>query len=317
LIERLDWVDYLKTVGILAVILGHIASPFGKFIYSWHMPLFFMVAGFFIKINDPFIYFVKKDFKRLIIPYFIFSIVGLIAEAIKRWILNRDGLDFIYEIFGLFLWMDMESLSNTYAFVLWFLPVLFFSRLIVYFVQKIKTKYFSVFIILAFFCISFLVDLPFGLDNALNSALFVYVGFLYFKIYKYAQVWLIVLSLVWLFYFLFFHSYPYLDLATKEYESLFINVLWAVSFFVFLTLILQMIKLPDAFNKLNRFWAQNTMIVFIIHPYTNNFAYIFNKKILCDMGAWQYTFLISVFCLIFLVVIKVFLEQKNIIKIYV
>ena len=38
--EKIIWVDFLKMIGILAVILGHIANPFGKFIYSWHMPLF-------------------------------------------------------------------------------------------------------------------------------------------------------------------------------------------------------------------------------------------------------------------------------------
>lgn len=72
-----------------------------------------------------------------------------------------------------------------------------------------------------------------------------------------------------------------------------------------------------ALIKLNRFWAQNTMIIFIIHPYTNNFAYIFNEKFLGASGGWQYIFLISIFCLVSLVGIKVFLERKKVIKVYV
>ncbi len=311
LAERLDWIDYLKTIGILAVILGHTTSPLGGFIYSWHMPLFFMLAGFFIKTDISLRSFVTKDFKRLLIPYFIFAIFGVIAESVKRLALNRDGLDYLHEILGIFLWMDMESLSHTYAFVLWFLPVLFLSRLIVYFVQKIQGQLLQFFIILTMFYISFLVELPFGLDNAFNSVLFVYLGFLYFKSYKHISIWLISLCLLELCFFLFFHAFPRLDLASKAYDFVLLNVLWSISFFVLMAYFFQKLKLPESINKLNRNWAKNTMIVFIIHPYTNNFAYIFNEKVLGTAGSWQLIFLISVFCLIFLVVIKVFLNRKR------
>ena len=126
--EKLIWIDNLKAIGIFAVILGHIASPFGTFIYSWHMPLFFMIAGFFIKFDLSLKEFIIKDFKRLMIPYFLFAIVGLLLETIKRIALHRESLDYIHEIKAVFIWMDMSSLINTYAFVLWFLPTLFFSR---------------------------------------------------------------------------------------------------------------------------------------------------------------------------------------------
>lgn len=315
--ERFDWIDYLKTIGILAVILGHTASPLGDFIYSWHMPLFFMLAGFFIKTDIPMRSFIEKDAKRLLIPYFIFAIFGVLIEAIKRVALNREGLDYLNEAFGVFLWMDMGSLSNTYALVLWFLPVLFFARLIVYLVHEQIHKGLRPFIMLTMFYASFLVDLPFGVDNALNSVLFVYIGFLYYKNYKKARNWFILLSIVVGGYCLFFQSLPSLDLATKTYGLVYMNVLWACSFFVLLAFIFQVIKLPMALIKLNRFWAQNTMIIFIIHPYTNNFAYIFNEKLLGASGGWQYIFSISVSCLVSFVSIKVFLERKKVIKVYV
>ena len=50
--ERVDWVDFLKFIGILVVILGHINFPLNGFIYTWHMPLFFMISGFFIKYKN-------------------------------------------------------------------------------------------------------------------------------------------------------------------------------------------------------------------------------------------------------------------------
>jgi fucose 4-O-acetylase-like acetyltransferase len=45
---RLDWLDALKGVGILAVVAGHIWTQ-GRFrdaVYSFHMPLFFLASGY-------------------------------------------------------------------------------------------------------------------------------------------------------------------------------------------------------------------------------------------------------------------------------
>ncbi len=101
--NKLLWVDNFKNLGILAVILGHIASPLGGFIFSFHMPLFFIVAGFFIKFDLTFKEFVSKDFKRLVIPYFIFSVVGLGLEILKRYALHRNTVNLLDELQGVFI----------------------------------------------------------------------------------------------------------------------------------------------------------------------------------------------------------------------
>lgn len=81
---KIEWVYSLKFIGITAVVLGHINSPFGNFIFSWYMPLFFILTGVFIKTDlDP-VQFFTKEFKRLMIPYFIFSAVALVFETFKR-----------------------------------------------------------------------------------------------------------------------------------------------------------------------------------------------------------------------------------------
>lgn len=73
--ERVDWVDTLKFIGILSVILGHINFPLNGFIYTWHMPLFFIVSGFFIKFETSFKNFAVKNFKRLMIHTLFFLLL--------------------------------------------------------------------------------------------------------------------------------------------------------------------------------------------------------------------------------------------------
>ena len=50
--KRLDYVDTLKGIGILLMLMGHV--PFGAnfdyYIHAFHMPLFFFISGFLIKI---------------------------------------------------------------------------------------------------------------------------------------------------------------------------------------------------------------------------------------------------------------------------
>ena len=72
--------DMLKGIGILLVIIGHtFMKEIGPYIQAFHMPLFFIVAGYFFKyrsVKDQFV----RDLRRLIVPYlFVVTITTLIA----------------------------------------------------------------------------------------------------------------------------------------------------------------------------------------------------------------------------------------------
>ena len=44
--KRELWIDILRGIGILLVVLGHTNPPFKRIIYSFHIPLFFILSGF-------------------------------------------------------------------------------------------------------------------------------------------------------------------------------------------------------------------------------------------------------------------------------
>ena len=52
--KRIEYVDVAKGIAILSVIVGHTFSAYdpgsllNRFIYSFHMPLFFILSGFFL-----------------------------------------------------------------------------------------------------------------------------------------------------------------------------------------------------------------------------------------------------------------------------
>ena len=57
--ERNEIIDIMKGIGIIAVIIGHMWNvpevPYRNFIFSFHMPLFFLIAGYFYKPNSDFL----------------------------------------------------------------------------------------------------------------------------------------------------------------------------------------------------------------------------------------------------------------------
>lgn len=75
--ERINKYDNLKGFAIILIVLGHLPGLLSpafdhRFIYIIHLPIFFFVSGYFSKIgpDEPI-----KSFKRLLLPYIIFSII--------------------------------------------------------------------------------------------------------------------------------------------------------------------------------------------------------------------------------------------------
>lgn len=98
--KRIVWIDIAKALGIIAVVIGH-AYPqhdtFYKFLYWWHMPLFFMIGGFFlkpVKFNQ-FKVFAHKRLLPLLRDYFAFGLLLTILAAWRapdRWQALLTGL---------------------------------------------------------------------------------------------------------------------------------------------------------------------------------------------------------------------------------
>lgn len=114
--ERLHYIDAIKSILIMLVILGH-AIQFTlpnyqheflfRFIYSFHMPLFFLVSGFLTfkeKYDDLLI---KKRGIQLLIPFITWAFILPLLETSKfdiertlRILLYPDnGLWFLYNLF--------------------------------------------------------------------------------------------------------------------------------------------------------------------------------------------------------------------------
>lgn len=95
--HRYNWIDWAKTFGIFLVILGHIdytPAPVKSWLYSFHMPLFFLLSGLLFKprkTED----LIQHDLKRLLYPYVIYNVALFIIYSILHIADNSFSIVFL------------------------------------------------------------------------------------------------------------------------------------------------------------------------------------------------------------------------------
>lgn len=132
--DRKSYIDIARGVALLFLVLGHIVtgnSRLFNWIFSFHMPLFFFLAGMCAKDTEIrfFPYMVKKIKKRLV-PYFMITAAGFLFCMLipaYREAVFADGL--FRQLECVFLMMRPV---NLYIGQVWFLASLFWAELYFY-----------------------------------------------------------------------------------------------------------------------------------------------------------------------------------------
>lgn len=169
--KRIDYIDTLKGILIILVVFGHteINTNIQKWIYSFHMPLFIIISGFFYKEQKNIIN--LKRIKRLVLPFILFSILAIIFPGFPLLILKNQPIE----------WSKIFYLEEKIFFniPIWFLIVLFFIEIKINIINKISKHQnikILMLIVLQILVIKFCPVLPFGLRLALSLGTTFYVG---------------------------------------------------------------------------------------------------------------------------------------------
>lgn len=303
-------IDKSKGIAILLVVLGHINSPVGDVIYSFHIPLFFFIAGIFINTNNSGREFCHKGLKRLIIPYMIFGALGIIITYTKNSLLDRINNPISEALIGWLFWADYAHMQN-YGFVLWFLPALFWGKLYVYVgikYLKIKAAYMIV-LSLIFACLaSIYLKLPLGLDKGLVALPWLLMGYVSFQHYDRqilnSRFNLVIAGLVILTVINWF-GIQRLDLANKAIGNPILTIPYTIGMTILIICLLYRYGkyMPEFISSILQNCGKNTMLIMVSHVYTNNFADVFVKKFF-GVQLWHVTFIASISIVALLIRVK-------------
>lgn len=185
--NRIEWLDTAKGIGVVLVILGHLwyscKYPIvNRFIYSFHMPMFFTLSGFVKKNNKD----VKKGeaIKKLLWRLLIPAYLGIIL-LLPFYFNNVNQID-IKTFLKLVFYLNGELPYNLPC---WFFIVLFEVKLIDLFIGVfdktiIKSLYGVLFFGAAWILYVKPIYVPFGLNRCVMALAFFYFGSVLSDLYK-------------------------------------------------------------------------------------------------------------------------------------
>ena len=166
--KRVEHVDLLRAFGILLMVMGHVGfgPEFNHWIHIFHMPMFFVISGYFYK-PQPFGTLLVKRFSTLLLPYLVFGLfhVGL-------YFVYTGGID--PHAFYLLFWENTAETGVPIAGALWFLTAMFLSELLFWGLQNLKLSLMPTTLIAAVIAVAGMVIakyLPFRLPWAMDAAL--------------------------------------------------------------------------------------------------------------------------------------------------
>lgn len=178
--KRLESLDIAKGIGIFLVVVGHstfINDTILRWIFSFHMPLFFIISGILIshknEENTSIRSIAVRKARSILIPYAWFSLFYTIIDIIsfKADLLNLNSIKI--------------NLLCTFSFAgsgpLWFLPTFFMTELLFIFLLKFFGKRNGVVLSLVMSIVGFIIASYIGIPSDYENNLLVYylMGFVF------------------------------------------------------------------------------------------------------------------------------------------
>ncbi len=189
--ERVTYLDVAKAISISMVILGHCIIRMGNssylawlnvVIYSFHMPVFFFVSGFYFKSEEPLKIFLIKKIRTLLVPYVFFCGISFVCNLILAFS-QGTAIEYLSSFCETRKIIMTIFFSRESAFAeFWFLPVLFSTEIIGYcLIRWIKKRWITISVAVAMMLFSYYVmkdlSLPFGISEAFLCIPFLLGGF--------------------------------------------------------------------------------------------------------------------------------------------
>jgi len=264
--KRIEYLDIARGIGILLVVLGHndfgVLSPFGQhFIYSFHMPLFFFLSGYFINTSIPFFDYFKGRFHSVLKPYlFTIFLIYFASVSFEKISFQTAITRIVKSLYASGYYIDWVQL--------WFLPHLFvvslYAFLFITLVHQLHNRWVIWAILLGTLALSLLFlhmfypfsvsifgreyqlyGLPFSLDVVLLSGFYFIMGHETRQVTSektFDSTFLLIGAGTGLVLLTYLFSYK-IDLATRVYDSFLVNTAEASLGILFILALARQIEL--------------------------------------------------------------------------
>lgn len=186
--KRISWIDLAKCFGIFFIVLGHVYiedALIRRILYSFHVPLFFILSGFTYKHKKNKTFILNK-IRTLYIPYIVCAIISILIYLLLGSVLGQDVSlnfsDLVKNLFGM-LYANASVGNMLWNRPLWFIPALFVCLIIINLIEGFREKRVRLLLVLLLTALGMFLSykrifLPLQTETALSMLIWVYIGIL-------------------------------------------------------------------------------------------------------------------------------------------
>lgn len=181
-------IDGLRCIGICAVVLGHFCALVQEWVYSFHLPLFFVIGGLLYRpTNTSFTSYVTGKAKSLLLPFYAYGLGLLIYWLVFERYFRASTQDFPWHqsLYGLLYAANGPNFWLRFGGAIWFLPCYFCAVICYEAISRVavQRKHIVLFIVMVTSIIAYIynttahhINLPFGLNQALTGLPWMWIG---------------------------------------------------------------------------------------------------------------------------------------------
>lgn len=185
---RIKYIDIARGIAMLCIVLGHLGnSQINRFVFTFHVPIFFFITGYFINKKLKIMEFIKNKSRTLLIPYACTCIVIILLGGLEY--LLFDGIVAAKKAIVDWTYASIYGAGDTYTDpfyikaigAIWFLWATFWGSIFLRSILNLK-KGTRILMVLLLFFIGYwsrkLFWFPLSIQAGCCATLFMYLGHL-------------------------------------------------------------------------------------------------------------------------------------------
>ena len=264
--NRKTYIDYMRAFAILLVIAGHANAfndPVKNWIYSFHMPLFFIISGLTLSEKKLSLKIVEKKVRVLLVPYIVW---GLLYSSLTP----GNVVKICYGSYR-----SIASAGSLTS--LWFLPTMFIAYFISQILIKIRKSVLRLLFVMGVFLVGcYLPKIKEGYPWCLNigfiAAAFIFAGYLIKELTD--KRWSLGIMIAgtmigaagtWMYHLNSVNVKSYILMASGRIGNPAWFVISSLCGFIFIYFFSKIVEYYLPGNEIISYLGQNTMTVFLIN----------------------------------------------------
>lgn len=314
--QRLGYVDIAKGFAIVGMVYGHTYSTVQDnvlmiWIYSFHMPLFFLTTGFLYRIKanegNELRFSWKNKLNTLLLPYFFWNILYQLFVAILAILGGAPIKDTILNKLNLVLTLEGSAM--------WFLPAMFLASM--FFLISVHRRFINMLLMLILGGIGIFASGEGPLTNALLrsfiGAVFISFGFYFCRLFnKKIQSWKNVVVFIISLFTVFINGS--VSIASRDFNN---PVLYFFNGCVGTYIVYQVaINMRENYvSTLLQLWGQNSIKILCLHGFVAQIVRLLDYRLfnnrLPQLGFWEGIVFTSIIMVILTVTMPFIIRYFN------